>query len=215
MKACSNVLPRDMVERYPPGAETAHAGPPRCEDDPGTISVILLKSGHYYQVRITPQPQECHWNLEAVDSMLPATAALPDGPTPLPQNQPPDPLTAVMSGEAGSWHPGHALYCLWHWAQRRWPHAKDWTTTWRFHLDGRQQLEAIPQHGRTTETPATGNLCPVFAIHQIWALALAGKLLPIIRNETKAQAAHAALVHEIFSALRSALMRRLGNPPGP
>ena len=42
--------------------------------------MILLESGHYYHVRITPHPQECHRNLEAVDSMLPARAALPDGP---------------------------------------------------------------------------------------------------------------------------------------
>ena len=39
----------------------------------------------------------------AGDSMLAAQAALPDGPTHLPHNQPPHPLTAVVSGEAGSW----------------------------------------------------------------------------------------------------------------
>ena len=97
--------------------------------------MIVLESGHYHQVQITPHPQEYHWNLEAVNSMLPARAALPDGGTPLPNNQPSDPLTAVVSGEAGSWHPEHALYCLWRWAQRRWPHTRDWTATWRFHLD--------------------------------------------------------------------------------
>ena len=75
--------------------------------------MTVLESGHYYQVRITPHPQECHWNLEAVDSMLPARAALPDGPTPTPHNRTPDPLRAVVSGGAGTWHPGHALYCLW------------------------------------------------------------------------------------------------------
>ena len=127
---------RDMVERYPPVAETARAGPPPREEDPSTISMIVLESGHYYQVRITQHPQECHWNLETVDSMLPAQAALPDGPTPMPYKQPPDPLTAVVSGGAGSWHPGHALYCLWRWAQGRWPHTRNWTATWRFHLDG-------------------------------------------------------------------------------
>ena len=47
--------------------------------------MIVLKSGHYYQVRITPHPQECHWNMEAVDSSLQARAALPDGPTPYPK----------------------------------------------------------------------------------------------------------------------------------
>ena len=58
-----------------------------CSDDPSTISMIVLESGHYDQVRISPHPQECDWNLEAVNSMLPASTALPDGPTPLPQNQ--------------------------------------------------------------------------------------------------------------------------------
>ena len=115
------------MEQYPPGAGTAGAGPLRRKDDPSTISMIMLESGHYYQVRITPHPQECHWNLEAVVSMLPARAALPDGPTPLPHHQPPDPLTDVVSGEAGHWHPGQALYCLWRLAQRRWPHTRDWT----------------------------------------------------------------------------------------
>ena len=130
-------------------------------------------------------------------------------------NQPPDPLTAIVSGEAGTWHPGHALYCLWWWAQRRWPHSRDWTATWRFSLDGRQQLEAIPQRQRTAETPTATNLFPVFAIHLIRALAMGGQLQPGIRTETEAQAAHAALVHEILSALHSALVRRVGNPPGP
>ena len=89
--------------------------------------MIVLESGHYYQVRITPPPQERHWSPEAVNSMLPANAALPDSPTSLPKNQPPDPLTAIVSGAPGTWHPGHALYCLWRWAQRRWSRTSDWT----------------------------------------------------------------------------------------
>ena len=199
---------REMVERYQPGAETARAGPPRREDEPSTISMMVLEGGHYYQVRITPHPQECHLNLEAVESMLPASAALPEGPTPLPQNQPQDSLTAVVSGEAGSWHPGHALYCLWRWAQRRWLHTKDWSATWRFHLDSRQQLEAIHQHGQRTQNPATGNLC-LFSRSTISGRGpRGGQLLPIIRSETEARAAHAALVHEIFSAVRNAVVRR-------
>ena len=121
---------RSMVERYPPGAETARAGPPRREGDPSTIAMIVLESGNYYQVRITLHPQECHWSLEAVDSMLSANAALPDSPNPLPKDQPPDPPTAIMSGAAGTWHQDHVLYCLWWWAQRRWPHTRDWTATW-------------------------------------------------------------------------------------
>ena len=175
----------------------------------------VLERGHCCQVRISPHPQECHWNLDAVDSMLPASAALPDAPPPRPHNQPLDPLTAVVSGEAGSWHPGHAPYCLWRLAERRWPHTRDWTATWGIHLDRQQQLEAIPGHERTTENPATGNMCPIFAIHQIRALAMGGQLLRTIRTETEAQAAHTALVHEDLSALRSALVRRFGNHPEP
>ena len=87
--------------------------------------------------------------------------------------------------------------------------------TWRFDLDGRQQLEAIPQRERMAETPTATNLYSVFEIHQIWTLALGELVQPAIRTEMEAQAAHAALVHEILSALRSALVRRLGNPPWP
>ena len=163
------------------------AGPPPREGDPSTIAMIVLESGHYYQVQITPHPQECHWSLEAVDSMLPASAALQDTPTPMPNDKPQDPLTAIVSGAAGTWHPGHALYCLWRWAQRRWPHPKDWMATWRFHLDGQQQLEAIPQDERMVETPTATNLCPVFAGHQIRVLAMGRQLQPVIRTETEAQ----------------------------
>ena len=126
-----------------------------------------------------------------------------------------DPPTAIVVGAAGSWHPGHVIYCLWRWAQRRWPHNRDRTATWRFHLDGRQQLEAIPKRERTAESPTATNLCPVFAIHQIRALAMGGQLQPAIRTQTEAQAAHGPLVHKILSALRSVLVRRVGNPPGP
>ena len=86
---------------------------------------------------------------------------------------------------------------------------------WRFGLDSRQQLEAIPQRERTAETPAATNLCPAFAIHQIRELGMGRQLQPAIRTETEAQAAHAALVQEILSALCSALVRCVGNPPGP
>ena len=44
---------------------------------------------------------------------------------------------------------------------------------------------------------------------------MGGQLQPTIRTETEAQAAHAALVHEILSALRSTLVRRMANPLGP
>ena len=97
--------------------------------------------------------------------------------------------------------------------QERQKHSVETTMSFSFYLDGRQQMEAIPEP--TAEAPTEPNLCPVFAIHQIRALALEGQLQPAIRTETEARAAHAALVHEIFSALRSALVRRGGNPPGP
>ena len=196
-----------LKARYP---ETA---PPPRERDPSTIAMIVLDNGHYYRVRIIPHPQESHWSLEAVDSMVSATTALPDSPTTLLPGQPPDPLTAIVSGMAGTWHPGHVLYCLWRWAQRRWPHTRVWSATCRFYLDGRQQLEVIPE--RTAETSTAPSLCPVFEIHPIRALALGEQLQPAIRSETEAQAAHAALVHEIFSVFRSALVRRVGNPSGP
>ena len=147
--------------------------------------------------------------------MLLATTALPDSPTPLLEGQPPDPLTAIVSGTVGTWHPGHALYYLWRWARRRWPHTRVWSATWTIRLYGRQQLEANPQRERTAETPTAPNLCPVFAIHQISALALGEQLQPTIRTETEAQAENAALVHKILSGLRSALVRHVENPPGP
>ena len=110
-----------LAARYP---ETARAAPPPRVRDPRTIAMIVLENGHYYQVRIIPHPQRGHWSLKAVDSMLLATTDLPDSPYPLLPGQPPDPLTAVVSGTAGPWHPGHALYRAWRWAQRRWPHTR-------------------------------------------------------------------------------------------
>ena len=74
-------------------------------------------------------------------------------------------------------------------------------------------MEAVP--GTTAGTPTEPNLCPVFAIHQIQRLALGGQLQPAIRTETEPRAAHTALVHKIFGALRSAPVRRVGNPLGP
>ena len=74
-----------MAGRYP---ETARAAPPPRERDPSTIAMIVLEIGHYHQVRITPHPQGSHWSLEVVGSMLLATTALPDSPTPLLNGQP-------------------------------------------------------------------------------------------------------------------------------
>ena len=140
----------NMAERYP---ETARTTPPPRERDPSTIAMIVLKNGHYHQVRIIPHPQESHWSMEAADSMPPATTAQPDSPTPLLEGQPSDSLKAIMLGTVGTTQPGHALYCLWRWARRRWPHTSVKSATWRFKINGRQQLEVIPQRERTAETP--------------------------------------------------------------
>ena len=91
--------------------------------------------------------------------MLPATTSLTDSPNPLLNDQPSDPLTAIVLGTASTCHPGHALYCLWWWARRRWPHTRVWSATWMFNLDGQHQPEAIPQRERTAETPTAPNLC--------------------------------------------------------
>ena len=50
------------------------------------------------------------------------------------------------------------------------------------------------------------------AIHRIRPLALGERRQPAIRTETGARAANTALVHDIFSTLRSALVQRVGNP---
>ena len=42
-----------LAARYP---ETARAAPQPRERDPGTIAMIVLENGHYYQVRIIPPP---------------------------------------------------------------------------------------------------------------------------------------------------------------
>ena len=61
-------------------------------------------------------------------------------PHPPAQGPAPRPPDGYRAGGGGTWHPSHALYCLWQWVQRRWQHTRDWTAAWRFHLDGRQQL---------------------------------------------------------------------------
>ena len=55
---------------------------------------------------MTPRPLEHHWDVEAVNSVIPRDMDLPDGPTPVLPGQPPDLLTAIVSGRAGTWHPG-------------------------------------------------------------------------------------------------------------
>ena len=66
-----------------------------------------------------------------------------------------------------------------------------------------------------TDEPMTTEVLSNAAIRQIRALVLGERLQPAIRTDTEAQAAHTALVHEIFTTLRSALVRSVGNPPGP
>ena len=69
--------------------------------------------------------------------MIPATMDLPDSPTPMLPDQPPDPLTAVLLGTAGTWHPGHALYCLWRCMG---------VTPLATHQGGVSGVEVLPRH---------------------------------------------------------------------
>ena len=170
---------RTMTERY---AQTAGPAEPSPRGTPSTVAMVVLESGHYYEVRITAPPLETHWDFEAADSMLLRDVDLPDGPTPLLPGQPRDLLTAIVSGAAGTWHPGHTFFCLWRWAQRKLPLTSDWSAAWRFHLDGRQQTEAIQPHERIAGRPNSDNLCPVLAIHKIWTLA-AGQVSPATHTE--------------------------------
>ena len=78
---------------------------------------------------------------------------------------------------------------------------------------GRTKGPAI--HAGPTTKPMTAGVLWNTAMDQIWALALGKRGQPVIRTETGARAAHTALVHEIFSTLRSALVRRVRNPQDP
>ena len=200
-----------MTERYAQKAGPgAHAEPPP-RDAPYTVAMVVLESGHYYQVRITAQLRDNHSDLEATDSMLPRHVDLPDGSAFLLPSQPPDRLTPIMSGAAGTWHQRHALYCLWRQALQRLPHTKDWSVAWKFHLDGRQQTEAVPPHERTAGRLASDKMSAVLAIQQIRTLAV-GQGSPAIRTGEEARAAHRALVSDIFDVLRTALTKHPGNP---
>ena len=67
----------------------------------------------------------------------------PDGPTPVPPGQPPDPMMTIVSGRASTWHTGRALCCVWPWAQRRWHRTREWSATRKLHLDDRQQAGVV------------------------------------------------------------------------
>ena len=193
---------RDMVDRCAREAEATHAVPPS-RNTPNAVLVIMLKAGHYYHVRVTARPADGRWDLEGIDSMIIVAAPLPDGPTLIP-GQPPDPLTAITSGQAANCQAGHALYCLWQWARRRWPATRAWTVAWRLHQDGLQHTEATPPGGME-DPPTTANLCTIFAVHHVRTLS--GRVDPTIPTETEARAAYAALVYEMVDALRSAQIR--------
>ena len=95
-----------MVERYTHTAgQEVHAGPPG-RSIPSTVAMVVLNNGHYSQVRITPQPLLRRRELKAVDFMLHRDMVLPESPGTLLPDQPPDPLTNIVSGRAGSWQPG-------------------------------------------------------------------------------------------------------------
>ena len=93
---------RTMTERYAQTAGPGAHAEPLPRDAPSTVAMVVLESGPYYQVRITPRPLDNQWDLEAADSMVPRDVGLPDDPTPLLPGQPPDLLTAIVSGAAGS-----------------------------------------------------------------------------------------------------------------
>ena len=77
----------------------------------------------------------------------------------------------------------------------------------------RGRAKGPAEHAGPTAGPMTTGVLSSTAIRQIRVLALGERLQPAIRTETEAQAAHAALVQKIFSALRSVPVRRVGNPP--
>ena len=79
----------------------------------------------------------------------------------------------------------------------------------------RGQAKGPAKHAEPTAGQMTTGMLSNTAIQQIRALALGEQLQPAIRTETEAQAAHAARVHKIFSALRSALVQHVGHAPGP
>ena len=146
-----------MMEQYTQTVRSeAHAEPP-ASGIPSTIGMVVLEIRHHYQDEIQPRPLEQRWDSEALHSVLLRDMDLPDGPSPLLPGQPPDPLTAIFSGSAGTWHPGHTLYCLWRWAQRRWQPTKEWSATLSFHLDGRQETGVILPHNRAN--PLTRTTC--------------------------------------------------------
>ena len=78
----------NLTAHYP---ETTRAAPPPRERDPSTIAMIVLENGHYYQVRIIPHPQDNHWSLEGVDSMLRRPRVCPTTLPPCSQTSPPTP----------------------------------------------------------------------------------------------------------------------------
>ena len=107
------------------------------------------------------------------------------GPTP----KPPDCQSVRQGGQL-----------VWRWAQRRWPHTREWSAARRFHLDGRQEVEVIEANHRAN-SPTTAHLCPLSALHQIRELT--------IHTVAEARAAYAALVREFLQALCSVIVRHL------
>ena len=79
----------------------------------------------------------------------------------------------------------------------------------------RGRAKELAKHAGPTAGLMTTGVLSNTAIRQIRAPALGERLQPAIRTETEAGAAHAALVHEIFSALRSALCDAWETPQGP
>ena len=93
------------MERYAQTVRPGAHAEPLARDTLSTAATVVLESSQYYQVRITPRPLERCCDLEAVDSMLPRGMGLLDGPTTLLPGKFPHPLTAIVSGMDGAWHP--------------------------------------------------------------------------------------------------------------
>ena len=197
-----------MVHRYITGPDTLHWGRPD-RNTPSNVLLVILDAVHYFHLRICERPKDQRCDLESVKYMSPRATSLPVRPTTLSLDQP-DPLTTIVSGPVGNCCPGHNLYCP-EWAEACCINARPLNAEWRFHMDGREEAEAIPPQ-ELGHHPTTPNVCPIFLFHQIRVLAR--EQLPTIYHQTQARAAYAALMTEMFSALRSAPVP-LANLPEP
>ena len=112
----------------------------------------------------------------------------------------PDPRDPPATGKGGSATPGHVI-------------PPDPSLPRNGSTRVRAKGPAV--HTGPTAKLMTPGVLSSTPIHLIRALALGKRRQPAIRTETGARTAHTELVHEIFSTLRSALVRRVRNPQDP